>query len=82
MSYVDKNREYKNFPLIADFGEKVTFIGWDGNFQVLVVGGVNGKLAFYNVVDRDNPRLMMTEQLSGRVVSAKEITSKVGGSEY
>lgn len=82
VSYVDKKREYKNFPLIADFGEKVTFIGWDGNFQVLVVGGVNGKLAFYNVVDRDDPKLLKTEQLSGRVVSAKEITSKVGGSEY
>lgn len=47
-----------------------------------MVGGVNGKLAFYNVVDRDDPKLLKTEQLSGRVVSAKEITSKVGGSEY
>ena len=71
-----------NFPLISDFGEKVTFVGRDGNFQVLVVGGINGKLAFYSIVDRDDPKLLKTEQLSGRVVSAKEITSKVSGSEY
>lgn len=82
VNYIDKDREYMNFPLISDFGEKVTFVGRDGNFQVLVVGGINGKLAFYSIVDRDDPKLLKTEQLSGRVVSAKEITSKVSGSEY
>lgn len=82
VKYIDKDREYKSFTLVPNFGEKVTFVGWDGNYQVLVVGGINGKLAFYNVVDRDDPKLMKAEQLSGKVVSAKEITTKVSGSEY
>lgn len=84
VNYLAQNYNYANLPMITDFPEKITYIGYGtvggvlvGGYNLLAVGGENGTLCFYNITNRDRPVLMETMKFDGKITMAKEIATSI-----
>ena len=81
---------YASKPMITDFPEKITYIGYGTSqtgmidrYNLLVVGGENGTLKFYDITERDRPTCVKTMNFEGKITMAKEMaTGVVGVDEY
>ena len=86
VNYLLVASEYASKPMITDFPEKVTYIGYGtsdvgaiGKYDLLVVGGENGTLKFYDISDRDRPKCVETMTFDGKITMAKEMATGVTG---
>lgn len=90
VSYLNISSNYENRDLITDFPEKITYIGYAASksgyvstYNVLVVGGENGTLKYYDITDPNQVKSLATLKFNGKIVMAKEIsTDVVGVDEY
>lgn len=86
VNYLLVASKYASKPMITDFPEKVTYIGYGtsdvgaiGKYDLLVVGGENGTLKFYDISDRDRPKCVETMTFDGKITMAKEMATGVTG---
>ena len=84
VNYLLVSDGYASKPLITDFPEKVTYIGYGtsetgviGRYDLLVVGGENGTLKFYDITDRERPKCVKTMNFEGKITMAKEMATGV-----
>lgn len=86
VNYLNISSNYENKELITDFPEKVTYIGYAtyrngyvSTYNVLVVGGENGTLRYYDITDPNQVKSLATIKFNGKVVMAKEVSTEVVG---
>lgn len=84
INYINRIDNYKKYPFISDFGEKVTCMTYRTNsdYAVLVVGGENGKVVYYNISNLEEPKVITEMNVGGKVVSVKEIYDSPQGDAY
>lgn len=85
VDYLLQSDDYASKSLITDFPEKITYIGYGtysnggviASYDLLVVGGENGTLKFYNIANRERPECVKTMNFRGKVVMVKEVSTEV-----
>ncbi|MFR5659593.1 PKD-like family lipoprotein [Butyricimonas paravirosa] len=91
VNYLNLSDDYASKSLITDFSERITYIGYGtaknggaiASCDLLVVGGENGTLSFYDIANRDRPICVKTMNFNGKIVMAKELVTEISGvNEY